>query len=571
MTVRSLTATGGGKRPLPMSHPLTRFTSPTLTRRRFAALASGGAGMLLAGERGLAQGTPPATPAPASPVPSGTVEIETPLGTVRGLQFDRHAEFLGIPYAQPPTGDLRWRAPEPVPSWTETRDATEPGPIAPQRGTAFAQLDSLDEDCLYLNVTMPATASEQTPQPVMVWIHGGGGTNGSGDTFDARRLAVDNDVVVVTLNYRLGIFGAFGYPGLDDSGTFGLLDQQAALGWVRDNIAAFGGDPNGVMLFGESYGALSTSAQLVSPLAEGLFHRAGLQSGLAMLDYPPETLAPGAPEIPAMWVDTETLAQMGVSVAEELGVTDTDTGIEALRELPVEALLPMSSTFTLYAWGNRVLPENPVERIASGAVHDVPIISGSTRDEARLYIALFFDLAGSPVTEAAYPDLLAGAFGDYAREVEAEYPLSEYATPSLAWAAVVTDRVWAKGTMAQNRGLAQSVPVWTYQFADRDAPPIVEVPEGFDLGACHSAEVAYQFDLAGGAAPLSPSQWELAGAMNRYWATFARWQNPNGDGVPAWDPFDGGEMALSLDDGAGGIAPVNYAEDHRLAFWEGQD
>jgi len=278
-----------------MTHRETRFDA--MTRRRFTTLTAGGACSLFAGSSALAQGTPTASPA-ASPDPRGNVVVETPLGSLRGLQFDRHAEFLGVPYAEPPLGDLRWRAPEPVAPWSDVRDATEPGPIAPQSGTAFAQLDSLNEDCLYLNVTMPSTATAETPQPVMVWIHGGGGTNGAGHIFDARRLAVDEDVVVVTINYRLGIFGAFGYPGLEDSGTFGLLDQQAALGWVRDNIAAFGGDPDGVMLFGESYGALSVSAQLVSPAAEGLFHRAGIQSGLAMIDYPPATLAPETPRLP---------------------------------------------------------------------------------------------------------------------------------------------------------------------------------------------------------------------------------------------------------------------------------
>ena len=548
-----------------MTHRETRFDA--MTRRRFTTLTAGGAFSLFAGSSALAQGTPTASPA-ASPDPRGNVVVETPLGSLRGLQFDLHAEFLGIPYAEPPVDDLRWRAPEPVAPWSDVHDATEPGPIAPQSGTAFAQIDSLNEDCLYLNVTMPSTATAETPQPVMVWIHGGGGTNGAGHIFDARRLAVDEDVVVVTINYRLGIFGAFGYPGLEDSGTFGLLDQQAALGWVRDNIAAFGGDPDGVMLFGESYGALSVSAQLVSPAAEGLFHRAGIQSGLAMIDYPPATLAPDTPRLPAMWLTAEEVAGMGDAVAEELGVTDTDTGIDALRELPVETLLPMSPTFTLYAWGNRTLPENPVERIGSGAVHDVPVISGSTRDEARLFVALFHDLAGEPVTATTYPELLSTAFGEDAARVESEYPLTDYASPGVAWATVVTDRVWATATMARHRGLAQTVPVWAYQFADREAPPIVETPEGFDLGAYHSAEVAYQFDLTGNPAPLSPSQWELAGAMNRYWATFARWQNPNSDGLPAWDQFDGGEMVLSLDDGEGGIAPVNFAEDHRLAFWD---
>ena len=535
----------------------------TLSRRAFAGITTGAA-LTVLNASAHRQATPE-----GSPVSSNRNEttVETPLGTLRGRRYRTYLQFLGIPYAAPPVDDLRWRAPQPVTPWSDVMDATEPGPPAPQRAAAFAQIDSLNEDCLYLNVTMPHSASSETPQPVMVWIHGGGGTNGSGDVFDPRRLAVDEDVVVVTFNYRLGIFGAFGYPGLEDSGTFGLLDQQAVLGWVQENIADFGGDPNTVMLFGESYGALSTSAHLVSPLAEGMLHRAGLQSGLALIDYPPETLSPGAPEIPSMWLTTEELAAVGTSVAEELGVTDTESGIDALRELPVEALLPMSSTFTRYAWGNRVLPENPAQRIRDGDVHDVPVISGSTRDEARLYVGLFYDLAGEPVTESSYPELLSSAFGNDAGRVEDEYPLADYESPSIAWATVITDRVWATATMQQNRGLASSAPVWAYQFADREAPPILEFPEGFDPGAYHSSEVAYQFDLDGQPAPLTPTQQELAVAMNRYWANFARYENPNGSGMPEWSQFDGGDMVQSLDDGAGEIGPVNYADDHRLTFW----
>jgi para-nitrobenzyl esterase len=190
--------------------------------------------------------------------------VTTDSGPVRGTVTDEYRLFQRIPYAGPTGGGLRWRSPQPTQSWSEPRDATKPGSMAPQQPSSYADVASLDEDCLFLNVTVPRSAGPEDLKPVMLWIHGDGAV-GAGNFFDARRLAVDGDVVVVTINYRLSISGTFGYPGLEDSGTFGLQDQQAALRWVRRNAAGFGGDPGSVTLFGESYGALATTAHLPSP------------------------------------------------------------------------------------------------------------------------------------------------------------------------------------------------------------------------------------------------------------------------------------------------------------------
>lgn len=498
--------------------------------------------------------------------------VTTDAGPVRGTVTEGYRLFQAIPFAAPPVDELRWRPPRPVPPWAEPRDATRPGGICPQTSQAVAGLASENEDCLYLNVTTPDSASPGHPKPVLVWIHGGTGVNGAGSVFDAHRLAVGGDVVVVTINYRMGIFGAFGHPGLEDSGTFGLADQQAALRWVQRNAAAFGGDPDSVTLFGESYGGLATSAQLTSPSAEGLFHRAVLQSGQALQDYPAGTIMPGSPAVPSLWISPAELDGLGSYVAGELGCTDPATTLECLRRLPVRDLLPYTTIFTRYAFGTDVLPEDPAVALRAGRFHRVPVMSGATRDEHRLYTAAFYDLAGQPVTTQGYPQLLRDAFGPAAEQVAARYPLEAYDSPSLAWSAVVTDRAWARATFEQNQVLAAHVPTYAYEFADRDAPPIIPFPPGFPPGAYHSAEVFYQFDYVGTgefgstAGEFTPGQRRLAGQLNTYWANFARNGDPNGTGLPPWAGFAPAEHVQSL--APGSIGPVDYATEHQLGFWE---
>jgi para-nitrobenzyl esterase len=496
--------------------------------------------------------------------------VQTDTGPVQGMVLEKYRIFQGIPYAAPPTGELRWRSPQPVTPWSAPRDATKPGTICPQVAEVFADVSSVEEDCLFVNLTTPLSASPQRLKPVMVWIHGGGGTNGAGSFFGAQRLAVDGDVVVVTFNYRLGIFGAFGYPGLEGSGTFGLQDQQAVLRWVQRNAVAFGGDPHNVTLFGESYGGYSTSAQLTSPTAAGLLHRAVMQSSLAMLDYPSGTLMPGVPALPSMWLAPAEMEALGSAVAAQLGCTDPATALACLRRLPVESLLPHSSLFTRYAYGNSVLPEDPVQALRNGRFHRVPVISGATQDEARLFVGLFYDLAGQAVTPQRYAELLAEAFGDAAGQVAAHYPLSTYDTPSQAWATVITDRVWALRTMEQHQRFAAHVPTYAFEFADRQAPSNVPFPPSFLPGAYHNAEVVYQFTLVGAEADLTHDQWLLARQMNQYWANFARTGDPNGGDLPQWRPFKPTETVpnvQSLAPGAGSIQPVDYAAEHQLDFW----
>jgi para-nitrobenzyl esterase len=496
--------------------------------------------------------------------------VETDAGPVRGIVTDEYRLFQGIPYAASTAGEGRWRPPQPAPAWTQPKDTTRPGSMCPQQPSSYAEVASLEEDCLCLNVTTPRAARPQRPRPVMVWIHGDGAI-GAGSFFDARRLATVGDVVVVTVNYRLGIFGAFGHPGLEDSGAFGLQDQQAALRWVRRNAAAFGGDPGNVTVFGESYGGLSTSAHLVAPASKGLFQRAIIQSGFALMDLPAGGIFPGLPAVAWYgWRASAEVEALGAAVAPQLGCGDPATALACLRGLPVQELFAHAQPFQPYGFGNRVLPEVPAQALRDGRFHRVPVISGSTRDEHRLFVGLFRILAGQPVTREQYPELLGEAFGEHAGQVQARYPLDAYPSPSLAWATVLTDRMWARSTLRQHRLLAEHVPAYAYEFADRHAPMYLPFPPDFPAGAFHAAEVPYLFPDPPFQEASTPDQRHLSDRMIRYWANFAGTGDPNGAGLPPWHPFDPAQRVphvQSLAPGTDGIKPVDYAAEHRLDFW----
>jgi para-nitrobenzyl esterase len=496
--------------------------------------------------------------------------VWTDAGPVRGVVTDRYRLFQGIPYAAPPKGELRWRPPRPTRPWAAPKDATRPGSMCPQQPSSYAEVASLEEDCLFLNVTTPRSAGPQRPRPVLVWIHGDGAI-GAGSFFDGRPLALAGDLVVVTINYRLGIFGTFGHPGLAGSGTFGLQDQQAALGWVARNAAAFGGDPGNVTLSGESYGGLSASAHLVAPASKGLFHRAIIQSGFALMDLPAGALFPGLPAVEWMgWTSTAEVEALGAALAPRLGCADPATALGCLRRVPVTDLLAHAQGFQAYAFGNRVLPEVPARALADGRFQRVPILAGATRDEHRLFVGLFRVFAGQPVTADQYPQLLTDAFAGHAAQVLARYPLAAYPSPSLAWATVLTDRMWARATFAQHRLLAKRVATYAYEFADRQAPMFLPFPPDFPPGAFHAAELPYLFPDPEFLAAATPAQRRLSEQMIRSWAAFARTGDPNGAGLPGWRPFDQATPVphvQSLAPGTNGIGPVDYAAEHQLHFW----
>lgn len=499
-----------------------------------------------------------------------TVGLDT--GEVRGVRSGGNRVFFGIPYAGPPTGAHRWAAPRPAPPWSGVRDASRPGPLCPQVPSAYADISSLEEDCLVLNVTAPPK-DRRGPRPVLVWIHGDGSVGG-GEFFGAGGLA-DRGVVVVTINYRLGIFGGYAQHGLRGSGTFGLQDQQAALRWVQRNAAAFGGDPARVTVAGSSFGASAITGHLTSPGARGLFHRAVLASGEGMMDMPAGMMGPQVPGYPwYVWRPAQEMRDISTEMTASLGCASPDSArtLSCLRALPVKTILKVPhimNAFQAFGHGNEVLPQLPPLALGTGRFHRVPVLSGATLDEHRTFVGMMYDAVGTPFTTDDYDRALLTAFGDDAPVVAREYPLSDFPTPALAWATVVTDRMWALGTAAQHDALSRHVPLYAYEFADRDAPMYLPLPGDFDFGAFHAGDTPYVFDDAEARQHFTPAQWRLSDTMTDYWAAFARTGAPaTAPGVQPWPRYaPGAPVPYTQSLAPDAIGPVDYARGHRLEFW----
>ncbi|WP_439658001.1 carboxylesterase/lipase family protein [Lentzea sp. HUAS TT2] len=467
---------------------------------------------------------------------SGAV-VRTDKGAVRGKVTQAVRTFGSIPFAAAPVGENRWRDPQPVAAWQGVRDATTPAPFCAQN-SMLGQPSSDTEDCLYLNVTTPAAGSHRK-RPVMVWIHGGGFTSGAASMYDATWLAAKNDAVVVTVNYRLGVFGFFGHPGLPGSGTFGLADQQAAMKWVQRNAHAFGGDARNVTVFGESAGGLSICAQLASPRAAGLFAKAIIQSGPCGLSLPSFT-APG--EFATVWRSRTATENAGVGV---LGCAD----VACLRAQPVSRLLTVHEQFASPSFDTAVLPIDPVVAQRTGRMHRVPTMVGSTHDEMTLFAPLFWP---QPIPEATYPDQLAWLFGANAGEVAARYPVNGNDDARDEIARLLTDRSWACTSQVTRDELDRRTRVSGYEFADPDVPMIFpDLPPFPEYGAYHGSELLMLFDMG---QTLTPRQREVSDYMIAAWGRFAR------TGDPGWRA-DVQSLAPRA------IRPADFARDHQCRFW----
>lgn len=478
--------------------------------------------------------------------------------------------FKGIPYALPPVGERRWRAPEPPASWQGERLATDFGPDCMQQtypqGSFFyrpARLSS--EDCLYLNVWAPEPVQElvQTPaqtfgedpaqeepvqafgqepaqelRPVMVWLHGGALTRGSGaiSSYDGTNLA-SKGVVLVTVNYRLGVFGYLAHPelvaespeysgGHYSAGNYGILDQIAALRWVQENIAAFGGDPNNVTIFGESAGAWSVHFLTASPLANGLFHKAIAQSG-ARMDM--------RVELDRHSSAGQSATAAGVQLADQLGVD----GLAGLRALSAHVLLEGAASNSFRSDGivdGWVIPEQPYKMFAEGRQNRVPVLVGFNSDEGTTLGAA----DALPGNAAAYESQVRSVYGDFADMMLEVYPSDDIRASSLAsfrdirfgWHMVT----WANMTRYVDQ------PAYLYYFTHR--PP---GPRAQELGAYHAAEIPYVFNnLHTLRNSPAPSDAALAEAMSDYWVSFARDGVPSAAGQPAWQPYTNAERHYLL-------------------------
>jgi para-nitrobenzyl esterase len=463
-----------------------------------------------------------------------TVQVRTANGVVEGVVSPdgKVRTFKGIPYAAPPVGALRWKAPQPAPSWTGVRKSVDYAPRAMQ-GRIYDDMVFHDngpsEDCLYLNLWMPESPAP-AKLPVMVWIHGGGFVAGSSSEprQDAGNLS-KKGVLVVSLNYRMGVFGFLALPALSKesghnaSGNYGLMDQVAALQWVRQNIAAFGGDPGNVTIFGESAGSMSVSALMASPLARGLFHRAIGESG-AFVGF--------RPSLPSR----DHGEKAGVKFAESAFGT---ASIEALRAVPAQKLLEAAlkqpwGTFAQIIDGE-FFPEDCASIYAAGRQSHIPLLAGWNRDEGGF--ESFF--GGDQPTVGNYVARARTRFGRNADEFLKLYPATTDAQARRSAADLAGDDFIAYGTWKwiELQLKTGGSPVYRYEF-DQTLPLPADAKPGTEPRAPHASDIEYVFQmLSSKNLPWRPEDYAVSELMASYWTNFAKTGNPNGPGLPTWPEY----------------------------------
>ncbi len=471
--------------------------------------------------------------------------VEAPAGALQGAALDHGIEvFRGIPYAQPPVGKRRWQAPVTAADWKDVRDATRFGPAChqpPSRpGSIYAPAEAMpmSEDCLSLNVWKPADARHA---PVFVWIHGGSLTGGSGrePMYDGAALAA-RGLVVVTINYRLGVLGYLAHPQLSEespdhvSGNYGLLDQVEALRWVKRNIAAFGGDPGNVTIAGESAGALSVMYLLEAPSARGLFHKAIAESAYMISTPALRTTVHGTPSAEAS----------GLALSRKLEVR----GLARLRAMDAQALTVQAALSGFMPLGNvdgKVLPLQPVAAFDRGEQAPVPILAGSNDGEIR---SLRFLLPPRPADAAAYEAEIRKRYGDLADAMLQRYPSTDLDASMLATTRDAMYGWTAERLVRKQTALGQ--PSFLYYF-NHGYP----AADAAGLHAFHASELPYVFGTAALASPYWPAvpdtamEKKLSDAMMGYWASFARDGIPVAANQPAWHPYGDTRAYMAFDAG----------------------
>jgi para-nitrobenzyl esterase len=501
-------------------------------------------------------------------------------GFIRGQTDGQVDRFLGIPYAAPPVGDLRWKAPAPPQPWIGIRNATVPGSACTQSTVAKGgQTIVGSEDCLYLNVYRPASVRPRQLLPVLVFIHGGLNHRGSGNDYDPSTMVAKAGIVVVTINYRLNAFGFLALPSLDreaggpSSGNFGFLDQQAAMRWVHENILGFGGNPANVTVQGESSGAIDLCAHLTSPKVAGLFNKVILESMYCPAAPHDEALATSAP------------------VAVAAGCADPQNAADCLRAKTaadvLQAALPLNpivggetaipgkgAGFNASPnFGNDILPQKPSDALASGQWNWSNILVGSNHDEAALFVApAMIGKVKLPLGEQAYQQVVASQFGSFAPAVLKEYNLDQYRNPFIAYADEVTDSSPLGCALTPlTQTFSTSAQTYRYEFNDASAPMpgggAAGLPASLSLGAYHGSELQYLFRMTRLPGPQTPAQQQLSDQMIQYWGNFVKTGNPNGPGLVEWphyDPYTHQILSLRPE---GNAAINNFDTDHHCAFW----
>lgn len=564
---------------------------PTMLRPKHCKLLCASALALLLAACGAAGNHGDSTSAPAVAL--------TANGEVKAVERLNMRSYFAIPYAAAPVGDLRWAAPAPAPKWTTRLEKTASAAPCLQTSNSSFRLGGDSEDCLNLDVHAPTGAG---PFPVMVNFHGGNFVTGGAVQYADPSPLVGKGVIVVNVGYRLGAMGFLAHPSLAQdgaAGNYGIMDQQAALRWVQDNIAQFGGDKKNVTIFGESAGGFSVMVHLASPGSAGLFSKAIVQSG----NYGNDRQLSGA----QMAAVSTTVVDNAIKAAKAAGVSGIacDAGAvtaACLRSLP-DAVVRNQLAGAIYAAlpnpvpsvDGKVLTRTVKATFAAGANNKVPLIAGANQDEYALYVAINEDArrnATSPPnldptnTSFAFPAvayaptiaaLTAGSGVSPAELVSTWYPLANYGTnpalqPSLAETALATDLGFSCPALrTAQRILAQSTPVWMYEFRDQTAIPSVGMVNGaytlsFPQGAAHSYDLQYLYELRDLG---NDERRQLQTAMARYWTNFARNGDPNkGDTVStSWPAFTGADKVLGLDVASGGgvKALTSFEGDHKCA------
>ncbi|WP_233508046.1 carboxylesterase/lipase family protein [Spongiactinospora gelatinilytica] len=499
--------------------------------------------------------------AQAAPGCAPGTTIRTDKGEVCGTTADGVNSWLGIRYAAAPAGDLRWAPPEPHAGWNGVLQATEQGPNCPQSDGLGA--GSTNEDCLSVNVRAPARAGVRK-LPVMVQIHGGGFRFGR--PADGSHLVRTGNVVSVEVRYRLGIFGYLAHDDLGrNSGNYAIQDQQAALRWVQRNIAAFGGDPGNVTIFGASAGGSSVCANTASPTARGLFHKGIAQSGEynSLLGNNTSWQAQDCKsELPS----AKEAHRTGQRFAAALGCTDPRRAAECLRAVPVAKLLeqsgnglgPDKGTIAPIVDG-KTLPMSPAKAFATGRVNDVTLMHGVDRDEVQLASA------NSPED---YERLVKEQYGKWAPQVFALYPMKRFPAPShfIAYRTIVADSNSVCPSLLNHQRMSRHLKVFAYQTDNADAPPASFLDKTKPNGAFHV--VLNQFLSPPAGAQLTANQQAFAAQIVAQWTGFAHTGNPTVDGTPLWKPFTRHDPAvMSLAPAGDSQLTREIGEQHNCGFW----